>query len=41
MQYQIIGQDLKSRCILSNKNANGWKMQIDVERGISFEGIRM
>ena len=31
----------KSKWVLRNKNANGWKLQIVVERGVSFVGICM
>jgi hypothetical protein len=40
-ELKIIIHNSKSKWILSNKNANGWKLQIVVERGVSFGGICM
>ena len=38
-ELQIIIHNSKSKWILRNKNANGFKLRIVVERGVSFGGI--
>jgi len=41
VELEIKFYDSNFKRILSNKNANGWKLQIVVEHGVSFGEICM